>query len=438
VPDGDINVADLDLLKRFISGNTTPSLEQQGLADLAPFNAPDGQLNIADVVVMEQAILGLISLPLSTQAITAPYLWGSSVVTSPYYISGLALADATVNIYLDGLLYSTTTANSNGLFSAHIDLVAGATNAIYVKAEYNGIESAVSRTLTPLLPVVIPPADLGLIAIDTNNGALSEISGAAGAVVGGAVVVIQLVDGSEYQVTANSDGSFSKSFTQVDSELASITVSDGNGNNSEKAIITTVGTLAGTFDVDPSGAAVYSIPIAVPPGSAGMTPNLSLNYSSSGGNGTLGRGWSLGGLSVISRCPQTISQDGNPGRVNLDAKDRFCLDGQRLMAINGGVYGADGTEYRTEIESFTKVVSHGGAGVSPGSFTAWTKSGQVIQYGSTSDAQFNPQNGDALLWAANRVEDRSGNIMPAYQYRTTRCTLFMSLAWRCLPDMLVV
>jgi hypothetical protein len=41
----------------------------------------------------------------------------------------------------------------------------------------------------------------------------------------------------------------------------------------------------------------------VPPGRAGIQPNLSLEYASGGGNGFVGVGWGLAGLSRISRCP---------------------------------------------------------------------------------------------------------------------------------------
>jgi hypothetical protein len=42
---------------------------------------------------------------------------------------------------------------------------------------------------------------------------------------------------------------------------------------------------------------------------------------------------------------------------------RFCLDGQRLVLVpNTGDYGDEGSEYRTEIESFRKIVAHGQAG----------------------------------------------------------------------------
>jgi hypothetical protein len=130
----------------------------------------------------------------------------------------------------------------------------------------------------------------------------------------------------------------------------------------------------GNFRVSETGAAVYEIPIKVPPGLAGMEPKLSLVYNSQSGNGLLGVGWSLQGLSAITRCPRTMAQDGVRGGVNYDSNDRFCLDGQRLMAVSG-TYGADGTEYRTERESFTKITSHGTAGNGPSYFIAKTKSG---------------------------------------------------------------
>jgi hypothetical protein len=41
-----------------------------------------------------------------------------------------------------------------------------------------------------------------------------------------------------------------------------------------------VGTTAGAFNVSSSGAATYSIPITVPRGLGGLTPQLSLNYNS--------------------------------------------------------------------------------------------------------------------------------------------------------------
>ena len=61
--------------------------------------------------------------------------------------------------------------------------------------------------------------------------------------------------------------------------------------------------LQGAFaqDASPDGALVYSYPIQLPPGLGGLTPSLSLEYNSMGGNSLLGMGFRLGGLSAITR-----------------------------------------------------------------------------------------------------------------------------------------
>ena len=174
---------------------------------------------------------------------------------------------------------------------------------------------------------------------------------------------------------------------------------------------TVAGVTAGALSVESSGAARYVVPIDVPPGVAGMEPDLSLVYNSGGGNGLLGVGWSLGGLSVIHRCARTLAQDGVNGGVNLDAGDRFCLDGQRLIAVSGA-YGADGTEYRTEIDGFARIISYGSAGTGPESFTVETRSRRILEYGVTADSRLEAEGGATVrFWALNRVFDPMGNVM---------------------------
>jgi hypothetical protein len=178
-----------------------------------------------------------------------------------------------------------------------------------------------------------------------------------------------------------------------------------------QAQTTVAGAMPGTFRVTEGGAAEYRIPISVPPGLAGMEPRLALVYNSHAGNGLLGMGWDLEGLTEIARCPRTMAQDGVRGAVQFDANDRYCLDGQRLMAISG-THGADGTEYRTERESFTKVISYGTAGNGPAWFKAWTKSGQIIEYGNTADSRIEAQGKPtARVWAVNKMSDTKGNYL---------------------------
>ncbi len=177
----------------------------------------------------------------------------------------------------------------------------------------------------------------------------------------------------------------------------------------------TVGRLAGEAGVS-GGAASYEIPIAVPPGRRGMQPSVSLSYSSRAGNGIAGMGWSLSGLSSLHRCPWTLEQDGQIRAVQLDAQDRLCLDGQRLVATSG-TYGASGTTYGTELESFVRVTQFGGDLASAGTyFKVERKSGEIAWYGNTSTAASTARviPGGAsvpLTWMVSVVLDRVGNAM---------------------------
>ena len=87
---------------------------------------------------------------------------------------------------------------------------------------------------------------------------------------------------------------------------------------------------AGQFRVDGIGTAR---PIAFP-----LRPRrvrrVSLRKSASiipaqGGNGLIGKGWGISGLSGITRCRQTLQQDGaaKPA-ITWSSQDRFCLDGR--------------------------------------------------------------------------------------------------------------
>lgn len=178
----------------------------------------------------------------------------------------------------------------------------------------------------------------------------------------------------------------------------------------------------GSFDVTPMGASSYSIPIVVPPGTNGVIPALSFDYSSNYADGTMGLGWTLGGLPSITRCPRTVAQDGIHGSVNYDSgtgtdatNDRFCMSGQRLVLVNGNGYGTDGSVYRTEVESFAKIIAHGTAGNGPQFFDVYTKSGKVLQFGGTADSRLmtlsaSGQVGSTVVtWLVNEVRDTRYN-----------------------------
>ena len=178
-----------------------------------------------------------------------------------------------------------------------------------------------------------------------------------------------------------------------------------------------VGAIPASVDVSALGGATYTMPIQVPEGINGMHPNLSIVYNSQSGNGLLGWGWNLGGISAITRTGPTMFHDLATLPVDFE-HDRFTLDGQRLMAISGE-YGYDQTEYKTEMDGLNRIVSHRAANdttIGPAWFEVRTPEGLIMEYGRTWDSRIGlQQQHDACLWLLNKVEDRNGNYVE-YHY----------------------
>ena len=173
---------------------------------------------------------------------------------------------------------------------------------------------------------------------------------------------------------------------------------------------TAVGRTEGEASVATTGSARYSIPLALPPGTNGLAPALAITYDSHSGNGLLGVGFRLTGLSKIQRCARTIAQDGSVGPVAVNGTDRFCLDGQKLR-LTSGTYGYAGSRYQTEVETFARVTAIGTAGNGPASFRVERRDGLIYEYGATADSRVEATlNATAREWALNRVRDRDGNF----------------------------
>ncbi|HEX3183963.1 MAG TPA: SpvB/TcaC N-terminal domain-containing protein, partial [Pyrinomonadaceae bacterium] len=170
------------------------------------------------------------------------------------------------------------------------------------------------------------------------------------------------------------------------------------------------GVTGGKFSVTKSGQSAYHIPIKVPPGTARMQPSIALSYVGNERNGLFGIGFTLSGLPSIERTGQTMAQDQKWTAVNYSTDDRFTLAGERLIAVQGSD-GADGTEYRTERESWAKVISHGNVGGGPEWFEVTTRSGRKLIFGDDPSARVPALNGNAIrTWALNRVTDLNGNF----------------------------
>lgn len=186
------------------------------------------------------------------------------------------------------------------------------------------------------------------------------------------------------------------------------------------------GSLSGQAGVSGGGAATYSVALTLPPGTAGVSPTLSLDYSSQSGMSSMGFGWRLDGLSQITRCPKTIVQDGVRRGVTLTAEDQFCLDGQRLLMVAGsGTHGAT-AEYRVQIDSQSQVKSFGSdPAKGPDYFEVRSRKGLVFTYGKTADATIEAQGTGrpVLTWALSRVMDRRGNYYDVRYSESNTATL---------------
>ncbi len=170
--------------------------------------------------------------------------------------------------------------------------------------------------------------------------------------------------------------------------------------------------------VDKDGNFHVSIPIEVPPGIDGAQPGLSLEYDSAQSNGVSGVGWQLAGISAITRCPQIPAIDGVRGTITFTRSDRFCLDGARLIATSGE-YGAPGSAYQTEIQTWQYVVaSTQMCGSGPCSFTVTQRDGSVVTYGADENSrEMAGSLPEVRRWLARSVRGTNGNTI-LYTYTT--------------------
>ncbi len=226
-----------------------------------------------------------------------------------------------------------------------------------------------------------------------------------------------------FRVKAREQGSFLSSYSNYTySNITTVqnsTTPPDNGGVDElpnEGITLATAILEGGATVS-GGQASYQVPIQIAPGRNGVQPNVSLNYSSSGGNGLVGVGWSLSATSSISRCAATYAQDGFTKNVTYSAtKDRLCLNGQRLMAVSG-VYGRSATIYRTELDSFVRVEQFGNINDNYTHFEATYSNGTVAYFGSDSQSR-NQHTGAAgiMNWNISLQHDDTENNFIHFEY----------------------
>ncbi|MDO8581203.1 MAG: SpvB/TcaC N-terminal domain-containing protein, partial [Candidatus Omnitrophota bacterium] len=159
-------------------------------------------------------------------------------------------------------------------------------------------------------------------------------------------------------------------------------------------------------EIDPNtGSASTAIAIAVPPGRAGIQPNLAVVYNSSLKNGPLGIGWTLE-LGSIQRSLKK-------GSPKYDTSDTFELmqNGSRQEIV----YDSQAGFYRPETEgAFMRIdrVTSGGD-----SWVVTDRKGIKYYFGQTSDSQEYSDPAKVFKWYLEKVEDVNGNAMKIYYWK---------------------
>jgi Salmonella virulence plasmid 65kDa B protein len=162
-----------------------------------------------------------------------------------------------------------------------------------------------------------------------------------------------------------------------------------------------------------TGSYQTSVPISLP-SFRGLEPTLALTYDSNAGNGVVGLGWSLSGLSTI--------QGASPGKgvPAYGGEDVFLLEGNELIECTEDHLKSPSCRYpapdasaayTTRIESFRRIAfDRGDSEEDGGRWYVWEKDGTKLTYGvgvTTDRGVYN--------WVLKRIEDTLGNTV-TYDY----------------------
>jgi len=171
-----------------------------------------------------------------------------------------------------------------------------------------------------------------------------------------------------------------------------------------------VGEIPLHFYVNETGAAICNVPFDLPPGLNGLTPELGFNYNSQRmGEGIMGDGWGIQGISSISKVPWNYYYNEGSSSIQFSFEDQLMLDGQYLIK--------SGNEYRTEKESFDKIVLFNTANQN-GGFKVFKPNGLVYYYGTDDESRLRLQNNNnPIAWYLKKIEDVNGNTIE-YSYET--------------------
>jgi hypothetical protein len=164
-----------------------------------------------------------------------------------------------------------------------------------------------------------------------------------------------------------------------------------------------VGEIPVQADVNATGATMYHVSIDVVAGVNGFQPNISINYNSMGGNSVLGVGWSIGGLSAISRANSNMYYNNTTKAPTFSNTDAFVLDGMRLIKSGQVISGA--TVYLPEqANSNIKVFGY------TKHFEVFYPDGKIAIFGDPANTS-----STILAYPITKLTDTYGNTV-AYTY----------------------
>lgn len=195
-------------------------------------------------------------------------------------------------------------------------------------------------------------------------------------------------------------------------EVPSITLPKGGG---------AIKSIDEKFQVNPvNGTASFSLPFPASPGRNGFTPALALGYSSGGGNGLFGLGWSMDAPSIQRKTDKQL-----PRYNDAEASDVFVFSGAEdlvpYLDANGvPLVSADGTStrYRPRIEGgFAKIEQ-----IREGRYTWWkvtTRDNVVSVFGQSPSARLADPSDDTRIfqWLLEYSHDDKGNFTE-YGYKS--------------------
>ncbi len=216
---------------------------------------------------------------------------------------------------------------------------------------------------------------------------------------------IIMLDGFEYTATAY-DSSFSL-VARIDPYLVfppddNTTGGPGDGDHGQ------VGRLQSSFNVLSSGAANYKVGFVLPDGINNSKPDIGLNYTSGAGWGELGYGFSIYGISRITRVPRSKYYNDSIKAISFSGNDQLSLDGNYL------IFDENEGRYHTEVESFEKITRVGSS--FDDGFRVIKKDGRIFEYGIDTSTRHYLQNNDyPIAWYLSKITDPNGNYIE-YEY----------------------